>query len=174
MKKHDLTGRKRFKLTILERTENINGKTAWVALCECGNKTVIKTAEFLRGDKRRKTSCGCENHKKGDKSSHWKGVGGISSTYWSRCIDSAKRRNIDFKISIEDVANKFIEQNSKCALTGQILVLNKDASLDRIDSKIGYIISNVQWIPKDVNRMKSNFDENYFIEICKMISNIKL
>jgi hypothetical protein len=44
------------------------------------------------------------------------------------------------------------------------------ASLDRIDSSKGYIEGNVQWIHKHINKMKNNFNESYFIEICKKIS----
>lgn len=48
--------------------------------------------------------------------------------------------------------------------------LNKQtASLDRIDSNIGYIKDNVQWVHKHVNQMKWNFDEDYFIDLCRKI-----
>ena len=43
------------------------------------------------------------------------------------------------------------------------------ASLDRIDSKKGYIEGNIQWVHKDINRMKWAFNEDYFIKLCNNI-----
>ena len=34
----------------------------------------------------------------------------------------------------------------------------------------GYIKGNVQWVHKDINYMKSNFEQPYFIDVCKMIA----
>lgn len=50
------------------------------------------------------------------------------------------------------------------------LVLKKNslykASLDRIDSSLGYIEGNVQWVLREINFMKGNLDEEYFKNIC--------
>ena len=46
---------------------------------------------------------------------------------------------------------------------------NGSASLDRIDSKKGYTEENVQWIHKDVNSMKMDYNEDYFIKMCQLI-----
>jgi hypothetical protein len=43
------------------------------------------------------------------------------------------------------------------------------ASLDRIDSSKGYIIGNVQWAHKMVNRMKNDMPQEEFIEFCRDI-----
>jgi hypothetical protein len=43
------------------------------------------------------------------------------------------------------------------------------ASLDRIDSKKGYVEGNVHWVHKDVNMMKRNFTEEYFINLCETV-----
>ena len=75
----------------------------------------------------------------------------------------------------------YVQQNKKCALTGLDIEMKlKDetaydgyrqiASLDRIDSKHGYCIGNVQWVHKDVNIMKNKFDQDYFLYICKLIT----
>ena len=45
----------------------------------------------------------------------------------------------------------------------------KTASLDRIDSNLSYIKDNVQWIHKDLNRMKNEFSQDRFIEVCKAV-----
>jgi uncharacterized protein YeeX (DUF496 family) len=49
---------------------------------------------------------------------------------------------------------------------------NAKRSLDRIDSKIGYVKGNVQWIHKHINNMKQDYDNDYFISMCELISKI--
>lgn len=43
------------------------------------------------------------------------------------------------------------------------------ASLDRIDSSKGYIPGNVQWVHKDVNKMKLALSEKRLLELCTLI-----
>ena len=47
------------------------------------------------------------------------------------------------------------------------------ASLDRIDSKKGYTIDNIQWVHKDVNKMKMDLQEEDFFRIVKEIYEYK-
>ena len=44
-----------------------------------------------------------------------------------------------------------------------------DGDLDRIDSKLGYIKGNVQWLHRDVNKIKSNLPEDYLFNLCGKI-----
>jgi len=44
------------------------------------------------------------------------------------------------------------------------------ASLDRINNDLGYIEGNVQWVHKDVNRMKWAFTQDRFLELCCLIT----
>ena len=62
-----------------------------------------------------------------------------------------------------------------CALSGVKLIMptskNKaTASLDRIDSTKDYTLDNVQWVHKDINRMKNVYTQEYFIEMCKRVA----
>lgn len=58
----------------------------------------------------------------------------------------------------------------KCALSDKSISFNDGtASVDRIDSKIGYVSNNIQIVHKDINIMKNAFDQDYFIDICKRI-----
>lgn len=116
-----------------------------------------------------------------------KGHGLISGSFWSLIQNSAKKRNIAFSVSIENAWNLFLSQDKKCALTGIALEFEpnqvhkkginnrskRTASLDRINSSIGYVEGNIQWVHKDVNLMKNKFDEGYFKEICKLVCNKK-
>jgi hypothetical protein len=77
-----------------------------------------------------------------------------------------------------DYANEIFEkQNGLCALTNVKLYFGRcrfshetNASLDRIDSNKGYIEGNIQWVLKDINFMKSNHNQDYFISLCKLVS----
>lgn len=104
---------------------------------------------------------------------NYAGVGNVSSTYFSDIRTKAISRNIMFDITIDDMWNKFISQCGKCAITGVRLRLkykDQTASLDRIDSKKGYTIDNIQWVHKIINStMKKDFEETYFINLCKEI-----
>jgi len=105
------------------------------------------------------------NHK------NWKGFGNVSGHLFSRIKLSAKKRNIDFFVSIKDLWNKFLEQNGLCALTGlDIKIIDGTASLDRIDSKKGYMLNNIQWIHKDINnKIKKHYSEEKLKKICLKI-----
>lgn len=121
------------------------------------------------------------------KKKNWKGYKDISGDLW-RCIQyGAKIRNLDFDVTIEYIWEIFELQKGICPLSGRNIFidptlgsLNKNgyqrntASLDRIDSSKGYIKGNVQWVHKDVNKLKSNWDQNYFIDLCNEITNYQL
>ena len=56
----DLTGQKFGMLTVLERAENVNGKTAWLCRCDCGNTRVAVTSALKSGHT---WSCGCKTRR---------------------------------------------------------------------------------------------------------------
>ena len=68
-------------------------------------------------------------------------------------------------------------QKGCCNLTGLSIILPKGgnhenvASLDRIDSSRGYIKDNIQWVHKDINRMKWDFPQDKFVKLCFYVAN---
>lgn len=74
--------------------------------------------------------------------------------------------------------NRILTQNRKCALSGIPLAFTRqlttghmqNASLDRIDSKLPYIETNVQWVHKHINKIKQDLDLQYFIELCTAVA----
>lgn len=100
-------------------------------------------------------------------------IGDISKYYWTRIQRGAKSRNIEFNITPEYVWNLWIEQNSRCKLTGIELnhktIYEVTASLDRVDSTKGYIEGNVQWIHKKINFCKNSLSDDEFINICYLV-----
>ena len=92
----------------------------------------------------------------------------------------ANRRKYEFDIDIEYGWQLYVEQNKQCAMTGLDIVFvmptkhkrNKTfnvASLDRIDNSKGYIKGNVQWVHKEINRMRGSLSVDDFIKLCKEV-----
>jgi len=154
------------------------GRSSWNCRCICGNIVTIYTSLLLNSGRK---SCGCANKRQGKDSRRWSGYEDISNRFWGRLKYDAKDRNIEFNITIEECWNKFILQNKKCGLTGDELSfeLTKEdvatntgtASIDRLDSSFGYTDTNIWWIHKNLNMMKSNFSKDYFIELCNLVIN---
>ena len=148
--------------------------------CDCGTVLTTKTRYFAKGHKR---SCGCLRNPFNNQHPSWKGHGEISSTYWLGVklgASSTRSRVIDFIITIEEAWDLFLRQDRKCALSGLQIEFAKrhparghpthTASLDRIDSKKGYTLDNVQWVHKDVNKMKFDLGQDRFLELCQKIA----
>jgi hypothetical protein len=97
----------------------------------------------------------------------------ISSHFWNHKKESAGVRNILFQLDLKDGRDIFLKQEGKCIYTDLNLNFGKNpiASLDRINSKIGYVDGNVQWVHKTINRMKWVLPENDFLRWCWLISN---
>ena len=83
-------------------------------------------------------------------------------------------RGLSWDLTIEYVWDMYLAQDKKCALSGKDIGwsergLTATASIDRIDSQEGYIKGNVQLVHKDVNFMKQQFDQEYFLDTCRQI-----
>jgi hypothetical protein len=121
----------------------------------------------------------CQCYKTINGAYNFQGYKSISAVYFHSCKFGATSRGFEFKITKEDMWNLWNKQNGNCALSGLKLRIernykkmkNMTASLDRIDSTKGYTVDNIQWIHKDLNRMKSDYPNQYFIEMCKLIAN---
>ena len=112
------------------------------------------------------------------KRSHlWKGYKEIHGKYWGKLQRAAKQKNRQFDITLKYIWNIYVSQKRKCALSGLAIHLDspdngmQTASLDRIDSSKGYVQGNVQWLHKDINFMKWDFNQSYFIKMCNAITN---
>lgn len=105
-----------------------------------------------------------------DEKGNYKGYRLITGSKMTQYRDGAQRRNLEFSIDAEYLWKIWQLQTGRCAYTGRIIELNKDASLDRIDSSKGYIEGNVQWVAWIVNRMKLNIPHEDFILLCKEIT----
>lgn len=136
--------------------------------CKCGTQTWITKYSLLTGKTRSCYSCGNERK--------FQGVNNLSKTYFSKLKNGAEKRGLNFNLTLEELWELFLIQEKKCKLTNLTINLSwsskqiQTASLDRIDSSKGYTIENVQWVHKDINKMKNNFKQDYFVEICRLVT----
>ena len=178
-------------VSFLEKTTNMQGKVfgkwtvlhhygkskygdyLWWCRCACGKEKAVNINFMKNGTSTQCLDC---SH------SHRLYAEGIPPPLWTRLKNNAKKRGIIVDVSSDQAYNIFLDQNGLCALSGVPIVfpktgtrfLAKDgtASLDRIDNKEGYIITNIQWVHKDINLMKNVLIQGYFIDMCKKVAQI--
>lgn len=148
--------------------------------CICGEIKIVRNWH-LNNSKTK--GCGCSNIKGRFKA---KCIGDLSKSYYGSFKYGRKSKGIEFSedITMEYLWNLFLKQDKKCAISGITLQLNprwskqnkgeyteiiQNASIDRINSKIGYILENVQWVHKDINMMKGSLNDLDFISFCKQV-----
>ena len=101
----------------------------------------------------------------------------IPGRYLYNLKHSAKLRNLEFNLTLDQLWELFIRQNKTCALSGISIGFHKPgekyttqtASVDRIDSNLGYTINNIRWVHKDINYMKMDLTDDRFFYLCKEI-----
>jgi len=101
---------------------------------------------------------------------------GVLLSVFKRAQNQAKQRKISFSVTLEYIGDLFERQKGLCALTGVPLRLkqvardfSQTASLDRKDNSKGYIEGNLQWIDKRINKLKSDFTQSEFIDLCNKV-----
>jgi hypothetical protein len=160
------------KLQIVEFSNiNNNREKVWKCRCDCGKITFVSTGHLKSGNTK---SCGCLVSEL--KNPYMI----VPQWYFIQIKHGAKKRNYEFKISIQYIIDLLIKQNFKCKLSNLeikfVHTSNQEskklttASLDRIDSTKGYIEGNVQWIHKDFQPMKTNIREDKFKIMCRQVS----
>jgi len=89
-----------------------------------------------------------------------------------------KKRNHEYNITLDDLLELWIEQNGTCIYSGVKLLHPNEggnnlntASLDRIDSNLGYIKGNLQFISIICNQAKNNLTHQEMLEFIKIIYN---
>lgn len=177
--KKDLTGTQQGDFRVIKYIGSKATHKRSYYLCECLKCNRIIETTFNIKNKIKS----CRHCVKGLGKDHyaWKGFGDIPKNIFTTYRHGAKARNISFNITIEEIWDLFLKQDGKCAFTGWDLTFNKTyrnkkvktASLDRIDSSKGYEISNLQWVHKDINKLKKNMQDANFIELCHAVSNYK-
>jgi len=169
----DLSGQKFNKWTVLSYagiTGSRSRDRTYLCRCECGVEKTVKGYYLTKGYSKQCVDCAHKNQRK---------YRDISFTYWKTLVGNAKKRGIDFDITLEQVYDMYLKQGKKCALSGVEIYfsvletehLNKltTASVDRIDSSKGYSLNNIQVVHKDINIMKNSLSDKNFIDYCRKV-----
>lgn len=172
----DYTGKKIGNWTVLRYASCLkrdnskkNYEVKWTCQCSCGVIHDLNKYNLTSGKTSNCVSCTAILNT-GNKNRNWKGHKDISGCKLYRVLNGAKTRGILLEISIEDLQDLWEKQEGVCALSGLVLDIDKDASVDRIDSSLGYTKDNIQWIHKHINHMKNKYDQDYFLSMCKLIT----
>jgi hypothetical protein len=90
-----------------------------------------------------------------------------------------KSRNHIVTITIDDLKNQWDKQEGICPFSKIKLELSSyskinkhpiySASLDRIDSNLGYIKENIRWVSRAINLMKNNMDDELVWELINLL-----
>lgn len=98
---------------------------------------------------------------------------GWTQRYRSLVSGSRRRKHWPNDLDEDFVLALHEAQGGLCALSGVPLSYEAHhpytASLDRIDSSIGYLKGNVQIVTATVNRMKMNLDQAEFLSVVRQI-----
>lgn len=176
-------GSKFQNLTILSEPKRYKGNSYYKVKCDCGHIYYTGHPTLVRKSKGTTlpycNACFSSDKKKPKRNTMVSD--NISKSLYGKLVYNAKIRGIDFKLSPEYLEDLWVKQNGKCALSNLDITLDVrsidvkytkgTASLDRIDSTIGYIEGNVQWVHKYINYMKCDFTQNEFIDFCIAVAN---
>lgn len=188
-----VTGKVYNNYTVISTNTKVGEKDSHIkyeVMCNCG-KVVFVRADHLENG-RSKCCKQCSSKKTYNEAKDagkfgfipkgHKGVGDITRVVYTHIKVGAKKRALEWDLSIEFLWDLFLKQGRKCALTGlDIWFTDKrkstninwglmNASLDRKNSLKGYTKDNVQWVHKEYNRFKNNYSMDKFLEMCRMIT----
>jgi len=99
----------------------------------------------------------------------------IPNYLWYSLVKGSQSRNLLFEINTDQIWRLYIKQKKRCVLSGQSIKFSKirgetTASIDRINSNLGYTIDNVQIVHKHINRLKMDWPEKDLYNMCDLIS----
>lgn len=150
----------------------------WYKPCPtCGVMQSYLRKNYAAGSLKANKECkACANKKVDNCHRGWHR--GIRISWFNKFKTGAEVRGLEWKISLDDLADLYEQQDYRCALTDANIVFPEVghpqealASIDRIDSKIGYTKDNVQLVTKQVNMMKQSYDQEFFIATCVAVAN---
>lgn len=165
--KTNLVGQRFTRLLVISLAEDYispkgNRSKQWTCLCDCGTLVVHSTGNLKKGTLK---SCGClqkEHYKKISLSPFERKTNRLYKDY----VRNAKTRNLVFEITKEEFKQI---TNKSCAYCGE--EANPINGIDRIDSSLGYIKTNIISCCTKCNTMKHDYKLTEFLEHITKIYN---
>lgn len=172
----EIVGKSFGKRIVVAIEPNPHGGVYWRMKCECGSISLGSPDQLTSGKALTCKSCAI-GVQKGPENRGWKGSKYISLTLYNRWKKSAKRRSLSWELTIDILDDLIEKQKMKCVFTGDLLYFDHgkttrtgNASLDRIDSDIGYKPDNIQFTLKDINMAKQKLSNLDFIVMCGKVT----
>ena len=157
----NLIGQKFGRLTV-SGVAKFTNKSMFDCLCDCGKYIVVAGSYLLSGHTK---SCGCLRTYRLKK-----GEAGLSILYKFRYKARAKRKGLDFNISLDDFKVMTKMRCHYCGVEPSTVIRSKSEhseyvynGLDRVDSSLGYTLDNVVPCCVACNRMKLDYSRDEFM-----------
>lgn len=169
----DLSGMRFGSWTVQSRTRvryKDGSHWMWVCKCVCGKIRRVFSVSLIGGKTTRCSTCYGKNQRIVP-----------YSQIWSQIQAHARDRNLEVSVTREHAFSLLEQQNYLCALTGLPIKIAESrtahnvsrdttASLDRIDSSLGYVEGNIWWVHKEVNIMKHKSSLRRFVQLCHLVA----
>lgn len=154
----------------------------------CEEEFAIRKARYKDGISCCSRQCQAERLRQeqpkrwGENNPAWKGYKDLPASLYSNMVRHARERGITWNLTIEEAHDQFELQGGKCALTGEPISLraqdrglgadslDRAASLDRINNRLGYEVNNVHWVKQIVNYGKHELSVTEYVDLCQTIA----
>jgi len=184
MKRINLTGNKNGKLTVIGYSHSYiqpsgQKRAIWDAVCDCGNEIKISTSNFRTG---KTISCGCYRKEmiKAGANLKEKGISSFNNKYNSYRLRAINhKRKLVFALTKEQFKEIILKPCHYCGVENSSVHKPKPTmngafisnGIDRLDSRIGYVLENCVPCCTICNMMKNKLLYDDFINQIKRIHN---
>lgn len=147
-----------------------NNRGYWECECKCGEIFLVEVASLNRGRSQSCRACAMKSTRD---------TRIVPAHYWLKLNRHAEKRGHVVHVTHQYAEQLLEQQCHRCALTGWEIGFGRGrrkngqhsdgettASLDRVEPSLHYTAGNIQWVHKDVNRMKQAFSESRLLELC--------
>jgi hypothetical protein len=107
----------------------------------------------------------------------YRGFREIRGKLWYGYQRDARRRGLSFQVPIQHGWELYEAQARVCKLSGVPIGFGRisissetTASLDRLESALGYEVGNVQWTHKTINLMRHKLSVRDFVSLCTQVT----
>jgi hypothetical protein len=180
MKRIDLTGHKKGRLTVLSFSHSHvqpsgQKRAVWNVVCECGTTKKMSTANLTSGAT---ISCGCYKSEGLNKKEH--GVSSFNHKYGGyKARARLHKKNIPFDLTKEEFKAIVLQNCHYCGIESSSVVMAKPTAngafvsngIDRVDSSKGYVKENCVPCCTRCNWMKNEMPYEDFLLHIKRIFN---
>lgn len=159
----NLKGLRFGQLTVVERAENRGNQTAWVCLCDCGNRCVVMSTHLKAGHTQ---SCGCLQRERTSQAREIHGKSNsrlyrIWSNMKSRCYNPNTTYYQDYGGRGITVCDEWKDDFQAFYEWAVLHGYSDDLTIDRKDNNLGYSPDNCWWTTR--SKQQNNRRNNRYI-----------